>query len=158
MNKLVALLVLMLGLTANTIAADISDAFINCAVVKDDRTRLACYDKIRDDAVKAAQAENKQNSGYRPLKLVDLKVDVKTLIGKKVAVASQIQVIGEMAMLKSDELDMSPLFADFSKLSRDDRKKLASGCQVVLCQGIFYGVVRQLPLGVGVALEKVDWK
>jgi len=140
-------------------AEDVSAAFAKCATTKDDRARLACYDKIRDDLAKANTPSNTGiANGYKQLNLVDLKVDLKELNGKKVAVTSLIQIMGEMAMLKSDELDMAPVFADFTKLPRDDRKKLASGCQVVLCKGLFYGVVRQLPLGTGVALEKVDWK
>ena len=158
MKKTVALLAI--AFACNFVQAeDVTTAFAKCAVTKDDRSRLVCYDKIRDDLVKAnSPAAQATGNGYKQLNLVDLKVDLKELISKKVAVNSLIQIMGETAMLKSDELDMAPIFADFSKLSRDDRKKLASGCQVVLCKGLFYGVVRQLPLGTGVALDKVEWR
>lgn len=38
---------------ASAAAEDVTNAFSKCAITKDDKTRLACYDKIRDDIVRA---------------------------------------------------------------------------------------------------------
>lgn len=139
-------------------AEDVTAAFSKCATTKDDRARLACYDKIRDDIVKANSAASASANGYQSMSLVDLKVDLKKLVSKKVSTYALVQIIGEMAMLKSDEMDMAPVFADTEKLPRDDRKKLANGCQMILCKGLFYGTVKQLPLGIGLSVDRVDWK
>lgn len=156
--KRLALFLVVCGMTSTAVAEDVTAAFTKCGATKDDRSRLACYDKIRDDIVKAYATSQQPASGYQSIALVDLKVDLKKLIGKKVSVPALVQIMGEMAMLKSDEMDMAPVFADTEKLPRDDRKKLASGCQMILCKGQFFGTVKQLPLGVGVAVEKVEWR
>lgn len=140
------------------LAEEVTAAFIKCANTKEDRSRLACYDKIRNDIVKAYGASQQPANGYQSVGLVDLKVDLKKMVGKKISVPALVQIMGDMAMLKSDEMDMAPIFADTEKLPRDDRKKLANGCQIILCKGQFYGVVKQLPLGLGVAVEKVEWR
>lgn len=156
--KGIAILLIATSAVSTVQAEDVTTAFIKCASTKDDRSRLACYDKIKDDIVKAYATSQLPANGYQTIGLVDLKVDLKKLVGKKVSVPALVQIMGEMAMLKSDEMDMAPVFADTEKLPRDDRKKLANGCQMILCKGQFYGTVKQLPLGVGLAVEKVEWR
>lgn len=155
--KRIAILLMVAGVVSTVRAEDVTVAFMKCANTKDDRVRLACYDKIKDDIVKA-NSTAAPTTGYQPMSLVDLKVDLKKLVGKKVGSLALVQIMGDMAMLKSDEMDMAPIFADTEKLPRDDRKKLANGCQVILCKGQFYGVVKQLPLGLGLSVDRVDWK
>lgn len=139
-------------------AEDITESFTKCAITANDKARLACYDKIRDDIVAANKPRQVQGrEGYQEIDIADLKVDLKVLKGKKVSTRAYIQVVGEMSMLKSDPMDMAPIFADASNLPREDRKKLANGCQVILCEGVFLGVVKSLPLGVGLTLDKVIW-
>lgn len=94
----------------------------------------------------------------KEMDLTDLKVDAKELIGKQVLVKASIQQMGDMSLLKSDPLDMAPVWADAGKLPRDDRKKLASGCQMVLCSGKFQGTMVKGPMGPTLRLEKVDWR
>ncbi|RYD94409.1 MAG: hypothetical protein EOP50_09565 [Sphingobacteriales bacterium] len=106
--------------------------------------------------VLAVQAQ--QQGVYAPIDLADLKVDIKQMIGKRVVVSALVQTMGEISMLKSDPLDMAPLWAATDALPRDDRKKLASSCQVVPCRGTFYGVVQRGPLGNTVNLQKADWR
>lgn len=156
--KRIVFLLLAAGTISTAFAEDVTAAFIKCGTTKDDRSRLACYDKIRDDIVKAYGASQQSSNGYQSVGLVDLKVDLKKMVGKKISVPALVQIMGDTAMLKSDEMDMAPIFADTEKLPRDDRKKLASACQMILCKGQFYGTVKQLPLGLGVAVEKVEWK
>lgn len=156
--KLAYVALLACGFATAAVADDITSAFSKCAVTKDDRLRLACYDKIRDDVVKANSGTQAPSGGYLDIQLIDLKVDLKKLTGKKVSVSALVQVMGDMAFLKSDDLDMSPVGIDTENLPRDDRKKLASGCQMVLCKGQFFGTVKQLPLGLGVSVDRVAWK
>lgn len=140
-------------------ALDATEMFSKCAVMKDDKQRLACYDNIRDAAVKEYQTAQQPLKGYAWMKFSDLKVDIKELNGKKVSIGALAQTMGDQLLIKSDELDMNPVFATYDKLPREDRKKLANGCQVILCKGVFYGTVRQLPLGVpGLVLDQVEWR
>lgn len=135
-------------------AEDVTSAFTKCATTKDDKARLACYDKIRDDIVRA---NSRPQGQYSSVSLADLKTDIKTLRGEKVAVKAYIQTLGGTFLLKSDPMDMAPVFAETDAMPREDRKKLLNGCQVVMCSGAFYGTVKSLPLGPGLALERVTW-
>ena len=141
---------------ASAAAEDITNAFAKCATTKDDKARLACYDSIRDNVVRANSKTN-ETGQHQTIALADLKTDIKTMRGQKVAVKASIQTVGGMSMLKSDPMDMAPVFADTDALPREDRKKLLNGCQVVMCTGVFYGTVKTMPLGIGLALEKASW-
>lgn len=154
MRRIVAICVAVFA--ASAVADDITSAFIKCATTKNDKVRLACYDKIRDDVVRANAKPNGPGQ-HQTVALEDLKTDIKSMRGQKVAVRASIQTMGEMFMLKSDPMDMAPIFAETDAMPREDRKKLLNGCQVVMCSGIFYGTVKSLPLGIGLALEKVTW-
>lgn len=146
----------MLPLVAK--ADDITSEFTKCATTKNDKARLACYDGISANFFKESDAQTKRYDGYKLTDLADLKVDIATLNGKKIAVSSYIQTVGDTSMLKGDPMDMSPVFAVTSKLARDDRKKLLSACQSDLCRGTFYGVIKQGDLGPALFLDKVVWQ
>jgi hypothetical protein len=149
------ILLLALVLSSHAFADDVTDAFIKCANTKNDKVRLACYDKIRDDIVRA----NKPTSSteYQVMDIDDLKVDIKKLYGQKISVAAYIQTLGGMSMLKTNGMDMTPIIADADNLPRDDRKKLNSGCDSGLCEGIFYGIPAESPMGPQFVIEKVEW-
>lgn len=97
-------------------------------------------------------------SQYVTVKIEDLKVDLKQMVGKKVAVGALAESMGEMLFLKASEFDTNSIEADFERLPREDRKKIANDCQMNSCRGTFYGTVRNLSLGVGVVLDKVQWR
>lgn len=151
-----AVFALLTCVISNTFAADISESFAKCAFTKEDRARLACFDKLRDEVFKQNNAT--AANSYQTMSLTDLKVDIKRLVGKKATVSASIQSVGGMNFLKSDEMDMTPVLADADKLPRDDRKKLASSCQMLLCRGQFSGVIKQMPMGLGMSLDKVEWR
>lgn len=142
-------------ITNNVFADDVTTAFSKCAITKDDKARLICYDKIRDNAVK--QYQESEKNGYQSIALDDLKVDIKQMKGKRVVVNAMIQTLGEIAYLKSEAMDMTPIYADYKNLPREDRKKLASNCPS-MCQGSFYGIIKNTPIGIGIELEKVSWE
>ena len=137
-------------------AEDYTGKLVSCFSTKDDRARLACYDKLRDDFAARASA-NAQPGRYQPINIADLKVDAKDMVGKHISVKALIQTMGEMSMLKSDELDMAPIWANVDKLPREDRKKLMNGCQVVLCGGDFSGVIQRAPMGMTLVVDSVAW-
>lgn len=139
-------------------AQDIAPAFTKCAATVNDQVRLACYDKIRDQLPRSAAPGSSQVARYDSIQLADLKVDIKGMMGKKVAVAASIQSMGETSMLKSDPMDMTPIWADTEKLPREDRKKLANGCQMLLCSGRFYGTLSKGVFGPSLVVDRVEWK
>lgn len=152
---LAAIILSFFGTTSR--AEDVTAAFTKCALTKIDSARLACYDKIIADIVKSYSSQPAMSSNYQPINLVDLKVDIRDMDGKRVAVQAAIQRIGEIGMIKSSVMDMSPIMANFSKLPRDDRKKLASGCDVALCAGKFFGLIGSDALGPVLLLDRVEW-
>lgn len=89
---------------------------------------------------------------YQQINLDDLKLDKNELRGRKVAVHAVIQVMGEVALLKSGPMDMTPLFLDVSKLPRDARKKLLSDCTMT-CGATVNGRVGEVMMQVGVIAE-----
>jgi hypothetical protein len=106
----------------------------------------------------AALFAGAQAPAYAPVQLDDLKVDLKQMVGKRVSTRALIQSMGEVQMLKSDPIDMTPIWAVTGDLPREDRKKLVSGCQMIECGGTFYGTVRNTPFGLGLHVERVEWR
>jgi hypothetical protein len=158
MTKKTSIILLLCLSSFNVVADDVTEQFSACAVTDNDKERLACYDKLRDDIVAANQPKQAKLKGYTPIDLADLKVDIKSMVGKKVEVSALIQTMGDTSFLKSDALDMSPVFSLTDKLPRDDRKKLLNGCQAILCGGTFYGTIINSSFGASVSIEKVNWR
>ncbi|MEJ7685658.1 MAG: hypothetical protein WKG52_00915 [Variovorax sp.] len=135
-------------------AEDVTETFAICARTKDNSARLACYDKLRDRFGKSTTPAASRAAGYQPMELLDLKADIKTLIGKKVAVTGGVQMMGDLAMLKATSTDMTPVWLNIERLSRDDRKKLLSGCVSLLCEGQFSGTIRAGAFGPELVAEQ----
>jgi hypothetical protein len=72
--------------------------------------------------------------------LTDLKLDIGTMKGQTVRVTGVLQVMGEMIMLRSGPMDMSPIWVNAAKLSRVDRKALLTNCSV-FCKATVIGRV-----------------
>ena len=138
-------------------AQGIDSQISNCSANKDNAARLSCYDKIAAAINKSSVGTQSATSSYQAIELPDLKVDIKKLSGKKVYVQGAIQTIGEMSFLKSDEMDMTPIMANIENLPREDRKKLANGCQMLICRGTFFGTVRQNMMGMFLNIDKAEW-
>lgn len=141
-------------------AADESAAFGRCAVIQNDKQRLACYDAIRDRSIAEYRASLKPGTSTPQMALADLKTDIRELNGKRVTTAGKIQVVGglEMVFLKTDEFDMAPVTMRADGLPREDRKKLLNGCQMVLCSATVVGTVRRTPIGFELNAESVAWR
>ena len=154
MRKIIFIIAIVMS--GHAFAEDVTSQFTKCAVTDNDKDRLACYDKIRDDLVKANTQTPKAKDGYQDLDLSDLKVDIKSLKGKKVSVAAYIQTVGTISMLKENGEDMTPIIASTDSLPREDRKKITSEC-APLCMGHFFGVVKTSVYGDTLSIQKVDW-
>jgi hypothetical protein len=97
---------------------------------------------------------------YQSVSLADLKVDIQDMKGKKVQTKGEIQVMGSLdgVMLKTDPMDMAPIWLNANKLPRDDKKKLLNGCQVVTCTATVSGTIGQGAFGAALVAESVVWK
>lgn len=113
-------------------AENITDAFIKCINTDDDRKRLACYDKIGTDIAAANQPTKQQKkapgSNYKKIDLLDLKVDIKDMANKKVAVTGVLGMVGDLAYLGTEEIDLSSVSVNIAKLPREDRKRILKDC------------------------------
>ena len=157
--KKISLLVVMALLSPSIYAEDISQKFADCAIVKLDTTRLKCYDKIRDDAVKSHVAEqNKPKVLYQPIDLLDLKTDIKSLTGKKVSVTGEVQMMGDLAFIKTEAMDMTPITLNINKLPREDRKQLLKSCTALCNNATVNGTVKHGGLGDELVAEQIMWK
>jgi|688.fasta_scaffold1528260_1 hypothetical protein len=79
------------------------------------------------------------------------------MLGKKVSVSALTQTVGQLFMLKSDLMDMTPIVFDIDTLPREDRKKLVNSCQIVPCRAVFFGTIKNFKMGIGLRVEKVIW-
>ena len=155
--KSVKFIILSLFLAAASHAQETSSQIANCLNVRDGSARLTCYDRIATTIVKSTSNIQSPENPYQTIDLADLKVDIKGLSGKRLSVFGSIQSVGDISFLKGDEMDMTPIIANIESLPRDDRKKLANGCQMLLCKGRFYGTVRRSPMGMVLGIERVEW-
>lgn len=105
----------------------------------------------------AAVSARAEGDAYRYVDITDLKLDIKTMLGQRVSTKALLQTMGDVTFLKSDPMDMTALWASVDALPREDRKKIVSGCQMLLCGGKFYGVVTRGTFGPTVKVEKVEW-
>jgi hypothetical protein len=67
-------------------------------------------------------------SMYKTVALDDLKVGKAQMLGRPISVHSTVQVMGEIAVMKSGPTDMTPVLVDISRLPPDTRKRLLTDC------------------------------
>lgn len=158
MKKTIVSVILMTNLGAAH-CETLYEAVANCKGIKNEHDRLVCYENIgaRVTPPTAATAKNTSSTAYSSMSLLDLKADIKSLVGKKVAVSGSLQMVGELAMLSSGPMDMTPVMVNIDKLPRDDRKQALKGC-LTYCGVQINGTVKNGPLGQQLNAEQVVWK
>jgi len=142
------------------LAKDFNEELTTCYLTKDNTKRLACYDKVIADDVKYYQNEQKKASlvKYKNMDLLDLKTDIKSLEGQKVSVIGQVQMMGELVILKESPMDMTPIMLDITKLPRDDRKQMLKSCAVICDNVRVNAVVHQGAMGGTLIADQVVWQ
>lgn len=158
MNKtLLAFLLSIIVHPAFAESADITKLLERCWAVDADDSRLVCYDNIRDYIIKVNQSQkNKPKVTYKPIDLLDLKTDIKTMYGKKVLVKGYVKMVGDFAQIQISSWDMSPLMLNISRLPREDRKRLIQGCS--MCpEANVSGIVRVGTYGDEILAEQISW-
>jgi hypothetical protein len=90
---------------------------------------------------------------YRSLSITDLKLDIASMGGQRVAVRAKLMLMGGMAMLTDPRqpFDTNPVFADTESLPRDDRQYILTRCSTG-CEVTVRGVVSEVMLQPGVRM------
>jgi hypothetical protein len=92
-------------------------------------------------AIVAALASRAAASPYQTMSLIDFKLDKATIEpGTRLELTGQLQQLGQLAMLKSEMMDMAPIFVELKNLPRDQRKVLLEKCPM-FCSVIVRGKV-----------------
>lgn len=87
------------------------------------------------------------------MKVSDVFLDFKSLIGKKIHVPGFLITIGDLQMLYDNRGDLNALTIDSGDLSRDDRKYILEKCTQG-CRLEFIGIVEE-SMGKGLKAEKL---
>ncbi len=85
---------------------------------------------IIDVALKEISAWKPKKSRYQEISLIDLKLDISKMTGKEIETEATVQIVGEFAMLHSGMMDANPVFLDYKKVPRDQRKKILEQCSL----------------------------
>lgn len=90
---------------------------------------------------------------FRNLSITDLKLDIASMGGQRVAVRAKLMLMGGMAMLTDPRqpFDTNPVFADTESLPRDDRQYILTRCSTG-CEVTVRGVVSEVMLQPGVRM------
>jgi len=89
---------------------------------------------------------------YQAMDLIDLRVDLETLKGRKVKVTGIAQYILNILLIKEDFSDTSPMGVDVSNLSREQRKSVIQNCREPKKITIYLSVAE-----TGLIADKIEW-
>jgi len=99
---------------------------------------------------------NKEIGSYKNIDFIDLKLDIRSLGGKKIKTQAIGEVFEDVLLLTQDMEDMNPLTADITNISRNERKYILTQCNTG-CKIIVYGTIGEVDGEKGIIAEKVKW-
>lgn len=158
MKKTLLMALIIVCAAAHAETQDYTKQYSKCATTKDDRQRLACFDALTASMVKENSQPPAPKTAYQPMSLLDLKTDIKSLTGKKITSTGYVQMMGEMAFLKGELMDMTPVTISIEKLPRDDRKRAIQGCITTLCGATISGTVKTDGFTSRVDVDQIVWQ
>ena len=100
--------------------------------------------------------QNTTTGSYQRMDLDDLKIDIESLMGKKIQVKAIGQLFGEMFFIKKDMMDMSPITVDIKNLPREQKKYVIQNCGTG-AEITVYGTVSKVMFQNGLIAEKIEW-
>ncbi|OQB47423.1 MAG: hypothetical protein BWY02_02135 [bacterium ADurb.Bin157] len=100
--------------------------------------------------------QNAATATYQSMDLIDLKIDIASLMGKKVKVKALGQLCGDMFLIKKDMMDVSPIIVETKDLPREQRKYIIQNCNLG-APVIIYGTVGTVMFQNGLIAEKIEW-
>lgn len=81
------------------------------------------------NAVKASKTTQISTGKYKEIDLIDLKVEIASLNGKKISVVGVVSSVGDpFTFIGTNKLDESKVVILIDKLSKEDRKSLFTKC------------------------------
>ena len=125
-----------------------------CRSIGDDGERLACYDRIADVARQTPPLGG--GRGYRAMSLTDVKLDQDSLRGRPVEVSGNLVMMGQMAMLRFDAMDTSPLLVDFDAVPREQRRAMLERCGMLGCAATIRGRVDRVMAQPGIVAATLE--
>ena len=112
--------------------------------------RLACYDKLTLPASPAG------SRSYRAMSLTDLKLDQGSLRGLGVEVAGTLVPLGETAVLRSSDTDLSPLFVELTAVPHEQRRAFLERCGMLGCSVTIRGLVAPVMAQPGIVADSLE--
>jgi hypothetical protein len=110
---------------------------------------------IMDVALKeVATWKGRQQSRYQEVTLIDLKLDISKMSGKSIETEATVQIVGDFGMLHAGMMDANPLFLDYKKIPREQRKKLLEQCSLG-CSARIQGKVGSVMFQNGIIADAV---
>ena len=95
-------------------------------------------------------------SGYQPIAMIDLKLDIGSMLNQKIQTKTRLISFGGMLMLTdpTQTFDGNGILAEQDQMSRDDRayilQQCATGCDVIV-----EGEVKEVMFQTGVKLDRL---
>lgn len=135
---------------AQAAQAQDSAGIARCRSLTINNDRLDCYDKL------TLPVSPGGNRSYRAISLTDLKLDRDSLRGQRVEVAGTLVPIGEAALLRSSDTDLSPVFVEVKAVPREQRRVLLDRCGIPGCSVIIRGLVGTVMVQTGIVADSLD--
>lgn len=95
---------------------------------------------------------------YPSISVLDLKLDINKMVGRKVAVRGKLSLFGEWAMLSDpeQEADFTQIMVGIDRLQRSQRKYILENCQME-CSITINGVIGDVSFENGVIADSASW-
>lgn len=135
-------LLVVLALVATPLAAQqrgVTAELRSCRSITDSLQRLRCYDGLVPEEAPTSVAG--PGGSYARVALVDFKLDRESMRGQLIEVQGRMVIMGEVAMLQTDAMDMSPAFLDITGLPREQRRQVLERCGMGGCEATVLGKV-----------------
>ena len=104
----------------------------------------------------AASADRASAPAYQPISMIDLKLDIDTMLGKKIQTRTSLISFGGMLMMTdpNQAFDGNGIVAEQNQLSRDDRAFILQQCSTG-CVVTVQGQVKEIMFQSGVSLNQL---
>lgn len=133
-------------------AQDLAE-FTRCRSIANDGERLGCYDRLVDPARQTLSAAS---PNYQTMSLTDVKLDQDGLRGREVEVSGNLVAVNAMALLRSSDMDTSPLVVDFKAVPREQRRAMLEHCGASGCFVTIRGRVDRVMAQPGIVADNLE--
>ena len=148
---------------AETIDARLGECAQRHGGAEDKAARLACYDRVSAEVQRERQAgivtHGAKAEKYRRMDIVDLKVDLYSLPGKKISSSGVIESVGNGYFFSAYRHDFNGIRAEISRLSKEKSQAIVSNCSMPPgCKATIFAHVGPTIFDLGLVLEDVEFQ